>query len=107
MAYNIITTDEMDLLLDKCVAYLFKKFKNEQAASHLLSSMEIIYDNLETNPNIYRISNDPFMKSMGYHEAKIDDMDYMIIYKVVDNNVYILGIFHTLENYAEKMKVNY
>ena len=32
-------------------------------------------------------------------------MDYMIIYKIVNQNVYIMGIFHTLENYADKTKV--
>lgn len=54
---------------------------------------------------IYRISDDPFMKELNYHEAKVPEMDYMIIYKVVDDTVYLLGIFHTLENYASKMKV--
>jgi plasmid stabilization system protein ParE len=105
MVYNIITTDEMDMLLDKCVGYILRKFKSEQAAEHLLSGVESIYDALQRNPMIYRLSDDPFMKVMDYHEAKIDGMDYMIIYRVVDNNVYILGIFHTLENYADKMKI--
>jgi len=45
------------------------------------------------------------MKALDYHEAKVHGMDYTIIYKVVVDNVYILGIFHTLENYASKMKI--
>ena len=105
MVYNIITTDEMDVLLDECVSYLLLKFKSEQAARHLLSGVEKIYDIIACNPMIYRVSNDPFMNAMDYHEAKIDGMDYLIIYKVVDENVYVLGIFHTLENYADKMKI--
>ena len=105
MVYNIISTDEMDMLLDNCVKYLLGKFKSEQAAKHLLDGVSEIYDKLESNPNIYRLSEDPFMKAMDYHEAKIPEMDYMIIYKVVADNVYILGIYHTLENYASKMKI--
>ena len=42
---------------------------------------------------------------MGYHEARIPGMEYVIVYKIAAENVYILGIFHTLENYAEKMKI--
>ncbi len=103
MVYNIITTDEMDMLLDRCVDYLLKKLKSEQAAKHLLDSVSEIYDNLEMNPKIYRLSEDSFMKALGYHEAKVPEMEYMIIYKVVESNVYILGIFHTLENYADKI----
>lgn len=105
MAYNIITTDEMDLLLDKCVGYLLGKFKSQQAARHLLNGVSEIYDNLEDNPNLYRLSDDPFMKALDYHEAKVTEMDYVIIYKTVGANVYILGIFHTLENYEGKMKI--
>ena len=105
MVYNIISTDEMDRLLDSCVKYLLEKFKNEQAAKHLLDGVSEIYDKLERNPNIYSLSEDPFMKTLDYHEAKISGMDYLIVYKVVADNVYILGIFHTLENYASKMKI--
>lgn len=105
MDYKIISTEEMDLLLDSCVRYLLNKFKNEQAAEHLLSGVSEIYDTLESNPNVYRVSQDPFMKALEYHEAKVPGMDYMIVYKIVNQNVYIMGIFHTLENYADKMKV--
>ncbi len=105
MTYNIISTDEMDKLLDSCVRYLLGKFKNEQAAEHLLDGASEIYEKLERNPNLYRLSKDPLMRALDYHEAKVPGMDYMIIYKVVADNVYILGIFHTLENYVGKMKI--
>ena len=83
----------MDALLDNCVKYLSGKFGSEQAAEHLLDGVSEIYDKWESNPNIYRLSEEPFMKALGYHEAKVPGMDYMVIYKVVANNVYILGIF--------------
>ena len=35
MAYNIVTTDEMDTLLENSVSYIINKLKNVQAASHL------------------------------------------------------------------------
>ena len=47
MAYNLIITDEMDKLLENCVNYILRKFKNEQAASHLLDEVEKIYDEIE------------------------------------------------------------
>ena len=105
MVYSVITTDEMAVLLDDCVGYILRKLKSEQAARHLLSGIERIYDTLERNPMIYRISSNPFMESMGYREAKVDGMDYMVVYKIVNETVYVLGIFHTLENYAEKMMI--
>ena len=82
MAYNIISTEEMDILLDKCIKYLIYKFKNKQSAKHLLEGVSQIYDNLETNPYMYKISQDLFMKSFNYHEAKVPGMEYVIIYKI-------------------------
>ena len=105
MVYKVVSTDEMDRLLDNSVLYLLKKLKSEPAAEHLFDGVSEVYSELERNPLIYRISDDPFMKELNYHEAKVPEMDYMIIYKVVDDTVYLLGIFHTLENYASKMKV--
>ena len=105
MAYNIITTDEMDRLLENCVNYLLNKMQDDQAAKHLLDSVSEIYDRLENNPEIYRISDDLFMRKQGYHEAKIKGMEYLIVYKIVADTVYVLGIFHTLEDYVGKMKV--
>ncbi len=104
MAYNIVATDEVNKLLDNCVKYLLNKFKSEQAAVHLLDEVSEIYERLEDNPNIYRLSSNPFMRNLGYHEAKISEMDYMIIYKIDGSNVYILGIYHTLENYVNKLR---
>ena len=53
MAYSLIVTEEMEKLLDNCVSYILRKFKNEQAAVHLLDEVDKIYDELETNPGIY------------------------------------------------------
>ena len=64
MAYNLIVTDEMDKLLENCVNYILRKFKNEQAASHLLDEVEKIYDEIEDNPGIYPVSDDPFFSAV-------------------------------------------
>lgn len=95
----------MDRLLDNSVQYLLYKIKNEQAANHLLSEVNEIYDRLEDNPFIYRESQDPFLNALHYHEAKVPEMDYIIIYKIVGTDVYLLGIFNTREDYSEKMKI--
>lgn len=77
MVYKVVSTDEMDRLLDNCVLYLLKKLKSEQAAEHLLDGVSEVYSELERNPLIYRISEDPFMKELNYHEAKVPEMDFL------------------------------
>jgi hypothetical protein len=106
MAYKLITTDEMEGMLSDKIDYLLYKFKNEQAAKHLIGGIEEIYNLLEINPYIYRESQDSFMKALHYHEATIAEMDYILIYKIDENNhiIYIMGIFNTRENYVKKIQ---
>lgn len=105
MHYKLIVTAEMDRLLEEHVRYLLKEFKSNQAASHLLDGVGEIYDYLEINPQMYRESQDPFLHSFHYREAKVNGMDYIIVYKILEDAVYILGIFNCLENYSQKMQI--
>ena len=41
---------------------------------------------------------------MGYKEALIPEMDYKLVFRITDSKVYIVGLFHELEDYASKVK---
>lgn len=103
MIYNLIITDRAKELLDELVCHLIYRLKNEGAASHLFDGIEKIYDRLEENPYQFPDSKDPYLKHMGYKEAVVTDMNYILIFKIEGNGVYVLGIFHQLENYGNKI----
>ena len=103
MAYKLIITHRAEELLDQLVNHILIKFKNEQAAAHLLNRVEQLYDRLESNPYQFADCRDPFLKSRGYKEAVLKDMNYLVIFRVDGCEVYVLGIFHQLENYQEKL----
>lgn len=103
MVYNLIITERAEQLLDDCVYYLIYKLKNEQAAGHLLDKIDKIYDRLEENPFQFPECRDKYLKYLGYRDAVLPDMNYVVIFKVENDNVYVLGVFHQLENYRNKM----
>jgi plasmid stabilization system protein ParE len=103
MAYRVIITDRAEELLDQLVNYILLKFKNEQAAKHLLDDIEQLYDRLEDNPYQFADCRDPFLKSKRYKEAIVKNMDYILIFRIDGDTVYVLGIFHQLENYKNKL----
>lgn len=104
MAYNLIVTDRADELIDGQVAYLLKKLKNPDAATHYLDSMDRVYDQLENNPYLYPESSDDFLRRKGYREALLPQMDYRVVFKVEGQTVYIVGVFHILEDYGRKVE---
>ncbi|MBR2948910.1 MAG: type II toxin-antitoxin system RelE/ParE family toxin [Lachnospiraceae bacterium] len=104
MAYRLEITEHADTLLDGLVGYLIFEKKNPDAASHLINGIDKLYKRLEENPYQFPISNNPFLAKREYREALVSDMNYLIVFEVVNHVVYILGIFHGLENYPKKLK---
>ncbi|CUX14924.1 type II toxin-antitoxin system RelE/ParE family toxin [Clostridium sp. C105KSO13] len=103
MHYNLIITDRADELIDERVNYLVNRLKNQQAAAHLLDGIEQIYDRLEENPYQFADCRDIFLKSKGYKEAVVSDMDYIMIFRIEEMDVLVVGFFHQLENYNLKL----
>ncbi|MBD5137102.1 MAG: type II toxin-antitoxin system RelE/ParE family toxin [Lachnospiraceae bacterium] len=103
MTYRLIITNRAEELLDKLVNHILFKFKNEPAAKHLLDRIDQLYDRMEDNPYQFADCRDTFLKNKGYKEAVVKDMDYILIFRIDGDIVYVLGIFHQLENYKEKL----
>ena len=103
MAYNLIITDRADELIDSRVFYIINKLKNIQAAGHLLDGISEVYDCLEENPYQFSESKDDYLRRRGYREALISDMQYKIIFRIEESTVYVVGLFHDLEDYPSKV----
>lgn len=103
MNYKLIVTERAVELMDERIYYLLYKLKNKQAARHLLDGIEKLYDRLEENPFQFSECRDMYLKRMEYREAIVTDMNYLIIFRVEEKTVYVLGIFHDSENYRGKL----
>lgn len=107
MRYKLIVTEKAEKQLEHILDYLVIQLCNSGAAKKLLEEISRIYDFLEENPMIYAYCRDSFLESRGYRQATVKYYSYSIIYKVDESErcVYILGIFHDLENYNAKFHV--
>lgn len=103
MLYKLIITERAEELLENLVYYLLYRIKNQQAASHLLDRVERIYDRLEDNPYQFPFCRDEYLASKEYREVVLPDMNYVIIFRIAENEVYVLGVFHELEQYRNKI----
>ena len=99
MIYKVIFTERAEKMLDSIVNYLLTALENIQAANHFLSEINNIIHRLEDNPYQFPVCKDAFLFKKGYREAIMNKMNYILIFKIENEFVYILGIFHQLENY--------
>lgn len=103
MAYKLNVTEHAGELLDHLVYHLVYRLKNEQAAKHLLDGIDSIYDRLEVNPFQFAECRDAYLAKKGYREAIVPQMNDIIIFAVRADVVNVVGIFHQLENYPNKL----
>lgn len=103
MAYKLNVTEHADKLLDNLMYHLIHRLKNEQAAKHLLDCIDAIYDRLEVNPFQFAECRDIYLARKGYREAIVPQMNYIVIFDVRADVVDVVGIFHQLENYPNKL----
>lgn len=98
-------TDRAADLLDGAGEHLFMKFENPPAAIHLIDSVEAIYSRLEENPMQFPLCEDFLLKRREYRKAALTEISYVLIYRVEEETktVYVIGIFHDLENYKNKV----
>ena len=95
MAYKLSISKRAQEQLDECLYYLMFRLKNSTAAEHLLSCIESVYERLECK--------DAYLKSLHYREVVLTQMSYIMIVKITEETVYIIGIFHQLEDYGNKL----
>lgn len=103
MHIKLIITEHAMGLLDELVYHLLYHLRNEQDAKHLLDEIDHIYDRLEDNPYQFPESRDMCLKKKGYREAVVTQMNYMVIFSVNEDSVNVIGVFHQLEDYRNKV----
>lgn len=101
--YRIQVTGQTQKQMEQIFSYIFEQLCNPAAAVNLLNEIEEKYRGLIENPLRYGLAEDPVLAAKRYR--KIPVHKYVILYRVdeTEKTVYIMGIFHKLENYRKKM----
>ena len=102
MAYDLIISDPADEMINRLTGYIAFHLNNPEAAAHLLDELEAVYLRLIENPWQFPESKDRYLYRKGYREALLSGMNYRIIFRIEESSVYIVGVFHTLEDYGKK-----
>ena len=101
--YTLNITDVAEQDLDRITDYLGVTLANPQAALALLDEVEKINSELVSNPSIYPLCAAANLAALGYHKAIAKS--YIVVFEIDSdvNTVRILRVFHSSENYANKL----
>ena len=103
MAYKLAIPEHTERQIDKCIIYIVNTLRNPSAAEAVLEDIEHAYDLLEKMAESFAFCEDPYLQSKGHRKLILEKHDYVFIYRVDGETVYLTGFFHMLENYRNKL----
>ena len=103
MAYKLAIPDHTERQIDKCISCIVSTLRNPAAAEAVLDDIEHAYDLLEKMAESFAFCEDPYLQSKGYRKLTLEKHDYVFIYRVDGETVYLAGFFHMLENCGNKL----
>lgn len=104
MEYKIVLTRNAEEDLENFILYLLIEKQNEQAAANLLNDFEATQNKLKYSAETLNYCKHPKLKKMGYRRMNFISHHYFILYRIVNNCVYIDNIFHNLQDYENKLE---
>ena len=102
--YKVVISPATNADLFNALKYIAFELENPQAATNLADGIEKCYTYLEEFPAAHELCCDPVLARTGYRRYAVGN--YLVIFRIVEEmqEVRILHIFHTLQNYPEILK---
>ena len=102
--YNIIVTADAREALLRYSDYLLEEKKSPQAAKNLILDFKETRKKLENTAGSLREPDSEELKHRGLKRINLLKHNYFLLYKIVGDNVFITNMFHSLEDFENKLR---
>ena len=103
MDYKVVVTTDAEEDLERYIRYLLVVKRNEQAAKNVLDDFEATVKSLESVAGSLKHCENPRLRNLGYRRINFLSHRYFMMYRIVENTVFVDNIFHELQDYENKM----
>ena len=103
MDYRIVVTKDAEEDLDRFVQYLIFEKKSMQAAQNVLNDFDATIECLKHVAGSLKICDNPRLRQLEYRRINFLNHRYFILYRIVDDIVFVDKIFHKLQDCENKI----
>ncbi len=102
--YKVVISPSANADLFCALKYIAYELENPQAATTLSNDVERCYADLEEFPAASELCRDPVLARMGYRRYAVGN--YFVIFRIAEDvqEVRVVHIFHSLQDYHEMLK---
>ena len=103
MDYKVVVTKDAEKDLESFIQYLIAEKKSIQAAENVLNDFDATIETLKRVAESLKLCDNPKLRQLGYRRINFLNHRYFILYRVVDQVVFVDNIFHELQDYENKV----
>ena len=102
--FHVFVTDEAKSDLQRYKNYLLYVKKSPQAAKNLLLDFREVRSRLESVAGSLKNPDSPKLRERKLKKINFTKHDYILLFRVEENKVFVTNVFHALEDYENKIK---
>ncbi|MCM1102141.1 MAG: type II toxin-antitoxin system RelE/ParE family toxin [Clostridium sp.] len=99
MDFNVVLTDTAEIQIGKILDYMIYELRNTQAAYNVEQDMRETVRKLSYTAGSFKLCDDPKLRELEYRTIHLKRHQYFMLYKIVDTCVYVVGVYHDLQDY--------
>ena len=103
MDYKVVITNDAEDDLDRFIEYLIIEKGSTQAAENVLNDYDATIESLKHVAGSLKLCDNPMLHQLGYRRINFLNHRYFMLYRIVNNVVFVDNIFHELQDYENKM----
>ena len=102
--FEVVLTDQAEAAVRKILDYIFYELKNAQAAYSVEQDMRETIDRLSYTADSLKLCDVPELRTHGYRIIHLRQHRYFMLYKIINTRVYVIGVYHDLQDYENILK---
>ena len=103
MDYKVVVTRDAEEDLESFIKYLIFEKESMQAAENVLNDYDATIESLKHVAGSLKLCDNQRLRQLEYRRINFLNHRYFMIYRIVDDVVFVDNIFHELQDYENKM----
>lgn len=103
MDYKVVITRDAEEDFERFIRYLMIEKESVQAAQSLLNDYDATIESLRHVAGSLKLCDNLKLRQLEYRRINFLNHRYFMLYRIVDNVVFVDNIFHELQDYENKM----
>lgn len=103
MDCRVVITKDAEDDLDRFFKYLIFEKESMESAQNVLVDYDATIETLKLVAGSLKLCDNPRLRQLEYRRINFLNHRYFMLYRIVDNVVFVDNIFHELQDYEGKM----